>query len=1017
MRSHEEFAAARAIKLIREELGERKLLADEENRRVANTLAELGFGAFVRFHASEGATAAKTEPPKPPARICRQPESTELSPIWRETSCWLGELHKNVRMSALGVAVFVLALTFFTVSDASVRTRWRRFKGYLFAVGVLTGVAALAVVLIWGPTTAWRWLLGGLVITPLIWLCLHYLVAYAERKGWIHPEKGEGSIHSEEVIFERAALRAPVLGHHLEHWFGVVTIVLIAVTVFASATVGWGYSYANTYADAAAEEARHAAAEMVIRTAQFSARQSELAREVAAAIERRFRLGLANQRAQLSKSDEFLKGRHDDEEERHSSALRNFKAQFSDIDEVIDLKDLNIDDDLRFPNRLLWQFPRVASLDAPPKDEKERAEYRKNEREKRNRNGYEAFALWDLESGDSVAWRNVASSLLARLMVFAIALYFLGQAMAMEPTRSGYVLLTAGVVFGSFGVVSSLVSAYPMIRLAGLAGAPPRAIEAILAEKDCPAVYSIFPDEQQRRREDEPRRRRELAAYYYSVGVVLEGSISDRSDLERAEGNLECANALKEDFVLARLKLASVRSMMRSLDLAEPYTSLPERSKVKSSTELAAAQDLHQQTDLELSATQRNSLAFDTALNALIARDEQGLTLSEKVAREALDLVKEGKMLARPSTEGMLTFNLGFVQLARGRFDEGRQAYKDGLLAESSDAFRLSALTDLETLWVLRCKGGKPPAGVTFDCPALDGAIVDIRKAVLAKKADVKQLALAPPLPKHDIDAKVTANHLSASVRGFDPAADDLWLVWSRKEPGWDSWRTLQRVSRPITAPRKDDDSIVVNSGTIKVRYSFLGSYWGAEGCLDKGTYRADLYANGTLVQTRDDIERKMPKMKAARFRELNVELCMPADWNVIPEKAAPSAQRGNYGVIRGVMNGAGMPAAFLFSFYVPTQIDGLTSCLVPGNDVRCAFNTLTAGKLITGDEPVIAFEKMTDSLDRRALVYRTWTSQDGGVHVIVARADSGSRDQLWDLLESAEVIYAENDITTTEQK
>ena len=1008
MRAHEEFAAARAIKLIRENLGPTRRSPDEENKLVAGTLAELGFGTFVHFQAAGSTARAKAEAASSHADACHRSNGVRLSQIWCETRERLEELHEHVRVSSLGVALFVLALTFFTVSDASVRTRWRRLKWGFFAVGLLMGAVAPAVVLIWGDTASWPYLLGGLVATPLVWLGLHYVVAYAEQKGWIHPEKREGSIHSEEVIFERAALRAPVLGHHLEHWFGVVTIVLIAVTVFVSAAVGWGYSVANTRADAAAEDARNSAAEMVIRTAEFSALQTDLAREVAAGIERRFRLGLANQRGQLSGSDESIKSRHDDEEARHSNALRTFRPQFDDINEVIDLKDLNVEDDPRFPNRLLWQFPRVPVIESRPQNEQERAGFENYERKKRSRNAYEAFALWDLESGESVAWRNVASSLLAGLMVFAIALYFLGQALAMEPTRSGYVLLAAGIAFVGVGVGSSMVSAYPMIGLANFAGTTPRAIEAVLSEYNCPAVYSVH---------DSPDRRRELAAYFYSVGTALGDNYSDDIDLERAQHYLGCAVALNEEFVLARLKLASVQSLLRSLDFIEPYTSLPERSKVRSRPELAEAQDLLQQSRLDLSAGQRNSLSFRVAFNGLIAQEEEALKLADKIAQEALDLVKGGKILARADTEGMLNFNLGFVRLARGQFDDGRRAYQAGREVGVDDDLRASALTDLEILWSLRCAGGKPPAGSTFDCPGLGSAITDIRQTVLVKKPDGNIPATVQPLPKGDFEARATANHLVVQVRGVDPAVDDLWLVWSRLEPDWGSWRTMQELSRPIAVPRQNDETTAMSSGTVRVERSYLRSYWGVKSCLTKGRYRVTLYSHGRQIAVRDDIVRSTPGMKPARFPELNLELCMPADWSVIPEQAAPTLQRSSYGIVRRVMNGAEMPAAFLFSFYVPTEADGLASCLVPGNDVRCAYRALVSLKMINGDEPLAAFEKMSDSLDRRALVYRTWTSQDGGVHVVLARADAGSREQLWDLLESAEVIYAENDIETTAQK
>lgn len=1011
MRAQEEFAAARAIRHVRAEFASRMLPVDQENLRVAAALADMGFGTFVHFQAAEAAgDAAETKghvPARPSAATCHQSTGMELSQVWCATRARLEDLHGHVRTSSLVVAAFVLALTFFTISDASAKARWPQLKWWFLCVGLVVGVSALVVVLVRDDGTAWPWLVGALVATPLAWLGLHYAVAYAERKHWVHPEKGEGSVHSEEVAFERAALRAPVLGHHIEHWFGIVTIVLIAAMVFVSAAVGWGYSVASTHADADAQEARKAAAEMVIRGALFASRQSELVRELASTAERRVRLGLANQRVQLAKFADAMKARHDDEETRHANELRSYRAQFSDLETLMDADTLSVEGDPIHPSRLLWQFLRSRSTDVPPETDQARGWRKDEERSQRSRNVYEAFAQWDLNSGRSVAWRSVATRLLAALTIFAIALYFLGQALAMEPTRSGYVLLIAGIVFGCFGVGSSLVSASPMVRLSGFDEATPQQLEAVLAEAKCPAVYSDF--------STGPERRYELAAYFFGIGTAIGDSRSDAGDLERAERYFKCAVALNADFAYARLKLAVVKSKLASLDFGEPYFGLPARDKVQGTADLKQARDLLQRAGLDLSTDQRSSLAYETALNALITRDEEALVQADATAQETLDLVTGGRILAQPHTAALLDFNLGFVRLARGRFDEARKDYKAGLAVETGDAFRVSSLTDLETVWLLRCEDAATAAGTKFDCAGLRSALIDIRRAMLSHQPSGGQSPQARVKSQDDFKVSATANHLFAHLRGVDPEADDLWLVWSRLEPGWEMWRTLQRVSRPVTAPRKQDDTVVMNAGTLSVRRSFLGSYWGSKTCLAEGHYRADLYSHGTLIATRP-VDLAMPQMKAARFPELNLHLCLPPGWTALPEKAKAAEQRSNYGVVRGVNNGANKAAAFVFSFYLPTQSDGLTSCLVPSNALRCAISSLTSIKMISGNEPLLAFEDLSASVDRRALVHRTWMTQDGGVHVVIARADSGTVNELRNLLESAETIYDEKDIDTTLQ-
>ena len=298
-------------------------------------------------------------------------------------------------------------------------------------------------------------------------------------------------------------------------------------------------------------------------------------------------------------------------------------------------------------------------------------------------------------------------------------------------------------------------------------------------------------------------------------------------------------------------------------------------------------------------------------------------------------------------------------------------------------------------------------ATTKVDCAGLESAIIDIRKTMLAKPGDESPRELKRLISPEDFIASVTGNHLFARVQGFDAAADDLWIVWSRREPSWDSWRTLQRVSRPITKEEAGEPS-----GPIAVQRSFTRPYWGTRKCLPEGQYRADLYAHGTLIATRY-LERSLPEMKAARIDELNLELCIPTEWSVIPAGRPDFEEHTDYGLVRNIKDGAGKLSAFIFSFYVPNQSDGLSNCLVASNALGCVLKTLAAGKFVEGNEPLVAFEDISVSLDRRALVYRTGMTQDGGVHIVIAKADAATPAQLWNLLELVELVYAENAMET----
>src|SRR5262249_3047986 len=137
------------------------------------------------------------------------------------------------------------------------------------------------------------------------------------------------------------------------------------------------------------------------------------------------------------------------------------------VDPPLDYENFNMDSDPSFPNRLLWQLPRVPVTRTPPADDQERISRKSDERTQRNHNADEALALWGLETSESNALRKIATQLLAALTIFAIALYFLGQGFGIGPTRSGYALFGAGIAFGVYGLGSGLVSSYRMIGLAG----------------------------------------------------------------------------------------------------------------------------------------------------------------------------------------------------------------------------------------------------------------------------------------------------------------------------------------------------------------------------------------------------------------------------------------------------------------------------------------------------------------------------------------------------------------------
>ena len=118
----------------------------------------------------------------------------------------------------------------------------------------------------------------------------------------------------------------------------------------------------------------------------------------------------------------------------------------------------------------------------------------------------------------------------------------------------------------------------------------------------------------------------------------------------------------------------------------------------------------------------------------------------------------------------------------------------------------------------------------------------------------------------------VSGSELTAILRDPDLAKGNLWLVWYRLEPTWKSWRALQRLSGPIEDKPKPD-------GTLTVQRSFL-QVPSAPKCLAPGKYRAELYANGSLVATKL-VDLAPTQMIRKQFLDLNMQFCMPSGWTV----------------------------------------------------------------------------------------------------------------------------------------
>ena len=815
-------------------------------------------------------------------------------------------------------------------------------------------LATFVVILLRVDTEGWPLLLAGLVGTPLAGFALWHMFIAAERRGWIHPRADPGHVHPESIGPEPSAIPAPVLPHDSNDRLTTFVVVALAVTVVLSALSGWGYSWSDTHADQMALHARGYAAE-IAKHSYFLGRAQERIGELATNLECRARLAAISQRL-----DRFHR---DEEEEQHAERWRDETTCERRWDKEVDDPRVGADADQDFPHKILrgvGQTPISTRLGETPRV----AEF----------HAWQSLAMRDVEATHSVDSRRTATSFLATLTLFAIALYMLGQALGMGRHRSAYVLAAAGVLFGVVGL-----GLYASTAFAGLGQpGPPPADKCVTEDPDLP----------------EPSEPWARPAYDYAIGMM---SLRIYDDAEKAVRYLGCAVDLRPDFADAARRLALAANLAGSLDSGERYSRVYQPDKLRNiiARERAAIGEF-KQNDLPVSAWFLNSFAFHNLLDALGNKNGEELSASIDAAREAIGVAASPGHAAETASEtnclSVCRFYLGLALLARGQIPEARNAYADGVRAlEGRRSEQVAgALTDLETLAAARCGPSMRPDDEAAGCAGKLG--VDQMKALLVRGQASEGLPRV--VANENFTLSVSGSELTAILRDPDLAKGNLWLVWYRLEPTWKSWRALQRLSGPIEDKPKPD-------GTLTVQRSFLQRYPSAPKCLAPGKYRAELYANGSLVATKL-VDLAPTQMIRKQFLDLNMQFCMPSGWTV--------ARGGSTdGLMRRFEAPDHKPAAFLFTYYGPRP-SRLPNAGEDDGLINGARDSLLKYGLISGKEALMRFDPQ-DPLSppkSAALVFRFWRTHEGEAHIIIARSDALEADQLSQMLQSAETIEDE---------
>ena len=218
---------------------------------------------------------------------------------------------------------------------------------------------------------------------------------------------------------------------------------------------------------------------------------------------------------------------------------------------------------------------------------------------------------------------------------------------------------------------------------------------------------------------------------------------------------------------------------------------------------------------------------------------------------------------------------------------------------------------------------------------------------------------------------------------------DVLAVIWYKYEKRWDLWRSLPELSGKV-----DPAKLVIDAeGNASEFRSYLDAT-NQRACAENGEYRAEFYLNGKLLDLDPGESLNYPSMTAGGFRDLNISMCHPPDWDRWrPVDALDDFMNGGY-VSRDALRGI-----FAFNYYFPrgsldeaakeklaerSLADLALTKFIPLNQYSIEANSCPITSL---DQTVIAAKsEITSGIG----LARVWASQDGMVHVGVARSLAG---------------------------
>lgn len=811
-------------------------------------------------------------------------EDGSFPSIWEKLEKDVGRARDKVLHLAVAVVLFVVALAFLTFAQLSHRTS-KREK----ILGRIGGVLALAglIVAMWADPGSWKDLLVfavgfgvlALIGTPLA-RRFHFKASVEGEERSTQPDQvrpadpiedecgedgEEEPVHPAEVepaLFAGMRLHtAPVA-----HKFGRFVISMIALSAVLSALSGFLYSRAAVRSSEAMSAALENQAELFRMNSRQVTVWNYMVGRVATAEDYHLRYEAARQRLQLAKEGPDLLSQKDaiDQVQLRRKILEKFEKKEPQVHNLM-IGDLGPEQDVNFP----WKLVVSQSYLDPAK----------------------ALARWSANNETSLGYQRQATTFLALLTLFAIALYLLGQALGMGRTSAAFILVLFACGLVCAGVMRGL--------FIGLAD---KAIVLRAASAECRLPGSIADDDLL-----------ELAAEHFARGWVLyEGSGDDPVELAKAAKEFGCAVQIRPTFAGANLYLARATNGANTPQLNEGgFVSLISKQALdKVSQAEQQARDLLTQQGFAPPMDLVGDVGFDTYADGLVKGDRKTVEVGRQATLAAVDL-DPNSLVSR--------FNLGLAQLAEGQEKQALETYRQT---------------------VARGEPGKAPF-VTNDARVIGGAITDLdvfrqycgglNDAAYCQQFESTDLpklksefvAAAWPSAKGRTLAssgiKLTDLHLQGSAAGLgwsgqvenlpeDPGEkpqDTLAVLWYAYSPDWKAWRVLPAISERVKPA-------FYAHGDPHLFYSVLRASH-ARICLQSGTYRAEFYVDGELAGSQE-ITLTDENLKPQMFPDLDVAICRPPSW----QRWQPHDPDAVW--TRGFLADSKTRGVFVFSFFDPQQ-------------------------------------------------------------------------------------------------